>query len=89
MPKAKSVYNGRLFINVTPEFDGKFTDWAIRLGISKSQFGNMCLQAGLNSLIRAVSPEEAFNPETIVKILQAAKRQNVQLDFSDFEVKTD
>lgn len=79
----------RLFITVTPEFDERFTGWADRLGVSKSQFGNMCLQAGLNSLIRAVAPEEAFTPDMIVKIMEAAKKQDIQLDFTNFETKKD
>lgn len=77
----------RIFVAVTPEFDEHFTGWATRLGVSKSQFGNMCLQAGLNSLIRAVAPEEAFTPEMIVKIMEAAKKQNIEIDFSDFQKK--
>ena len=77
----------RIFIDVTPDFDQKFTDWASRLGVSKSQFGNMCLQAGLGSMVRAVAPEESFSPEMMIKIMQEAMKQNVQLDFNDFEVK--
>lgn len=74
----------KVFVSVTPEFDERFTNWSKRLGVSKSQFGNMCLQAGMNSLIRAVAPEEAFTPEMLVKIIQEASKQNVQLDFGDF-----
>lgn len=74
----------KVLIAVTPEFEQRFTGWAIRLGLTKSQFGNMCLQAGMNNLIRAVAPEEAFTPEMMVKIIQEAARQNVQLDFGDF-----
>jgi hypothetical protein len=82
MAKSQTV---RISIAITPDFDDKFKNWAKRLGVSKSQFGNMCMQAGLNSLIRAVSPEEAFSPETIVKVIEAARKQNVQLDFNDFQ----
>lgn len=77
----------RLFITVTPEFDEKFSSWAERLGVSKSQFGNMCLQAGLNSLIRAVAPEEAYSPEVIIRILEEARKQGFQMDFSDLNLK--
>jgi hypothetical protein len=74
----------KLFITVTREFDDKFTSWAKRLGLTKSQFGNMCVQAGLNSLIQAVSPVEAFSPEQLVAIVEAAQKQGKQVDFSDF-----
>lgn len=79
----------RIFVTVTPEFEEKFTSWAARLGVSKSQFGNMCLQAGLNSLVRAVAPEEAYSPAVIVRILEEAKKQGFQLNLSDFKEQKD
>ena len=73
----------RIFVAVTPEFDERFTAWATRLGVSKSQFGNMCLQAGLSSVVRAVAPEEAFTPELLAQIILAGQKQGVQLELSD------
>ena len=73
----------RLFITVTPDFDEKFSSWALRLGVSKSQFGNMCLQAGLSSVVRAVAPEEAFTPELLAQIIGAGQKLGVQLELSD------
>ena len=84
--RVKGVRLPKLFVSVTPEFDERFTSWSKRLGVTKSQFGNMCMQAGMNSLIRAVAPEESFTPAQIVQIVAEAKKQNVQLDFTDFEV---
>lgn len=74
----------KLYIKVSPEFYEKFVSWADRLGLTRSQFGNMCLQAGIGSLIRAISPEEAFTPEQLIKIIQAGEKQGVKVDFSDF-----
>lgn len=82
MPKADTK---RILITVHNDFDEKLTSWAARLGVSKSQFGNMCLQAGMNSLIRAVAPEEAVAPELLVKIFQEAQRQGIQLDFNNLK----
>lgn len=75
----------RLYIKVTPEFDEKFSGWAKRVGLTKSQFGNLCIQAGLNALITAVSPAESFTPEMLVGIIQAAEKKGVQLDLTDFK----
>lgn len=62
----------KLFIKVTPEFDEKFTAWAKRFGMLKSQFGNLCVQTGLNHVINTVNPVESFSPEQLVAIAKAA-----------------
>jgi len=77
----------RIFVTVTPEFEKRFIDWATRLGVTKSQFGNMCLQAGLSSVVRAVAPEEAFTPELLAQIIGAGQKQGIQLELSDFVKK--
>lgn len=75
----------KLYIRVTPEFEEKFSGWAKRVGLTKSQFGSMCVQAGLNALITAVSPSEAFTPDQLVNIIQAAQKKGIQLEMSDFQ----
>ena len=80
---AKREQQPRIFVTVTPEFDAHFTGWASRLGVTKSQFGNMCLQAGLSSVVRAVAPEEAFTPELLAQIIGAGQKQGLQLELSD------
>lgn len=75
----------KLAIRVTPEFEAKFIEWAARLGLTRSQLGNICVQSGLNAVIRAVSPEESLTALQIVEIIQAAKAQGMELKKSDFE----
>lgn len=82
MAKKNSI---RFTVALTPEFDGEFTSWANRLGVSKSQFANMCMQAGLSALVRAVAPNEAFTPAQMVKIILEAKKQGLDLDFTSFQ----
>jgi hypothetical protein len=79
----------KLYIRVTPEFYAKFKGWAERLGLNMNQFGNMCIQAGIGSIIRAVSPEDAFTPEQIVAIMKAADRKGIDLTFTDFISRDD
>ena len=71
----------KLYVAVTNEFDDRFMAWAKRLGLTKSQLGNICVQAGLNAVIRAVSPEEAFSSEQIVDILETAKDRGLNLEI--------
>jgi len=67
----------KLYIRVTPEFYEKFREWAARLGLTLNQFGNICVQAGIGNVIRAVSPEDAFTPELIASIVRAAESQGI------------
>jgi hypothetical protein len=82
MAKKNSV---RFTVSITPEFDADFSSWAVRLGVSKSQFANMCIQAGLNALVRAVAPNEAFSPSQMVQLMKEAKKQGLDLDYSNFQ----
>jgi len=68
MPKEKKI---RVWTSVTPELDGKVEFWAEKLGVTKSQLINMCLQAGLKNIITAFSPEDVFTPETWAKLVKA------------------
>lgn len=77
----------KLYIRVNPEFDQEFTSWANRLGLTKSQFGAICVTSGLYHIIQAVSPVEAITPEQLVAIVQAAQSKGVELDLSEFERK--
>jgi hypothetical protein len=77
--------NVRFTVSLTPEFNDEFGGWAARLGVSKAQFAGMCMQAGLGSVIRAVAPQEAFTPKQMVKIMQEASRQGIDLTFQDFK----
>jgi hypothetical protein len=62
----------KLYIKVPAEFFENFVSWAGRLGLTRNQLGNICLQAGLKNIIRAVSPEEALTAEQIVSIARLA-----------------
>lgn len=87
MVKDRDEY--KLYVRVTKDQYERFTGWAKRLGLTYSQFGNMCIQAGMGALIRAVAPEEAFTPAQLLSIFREAEKQDVQLDFSDFVRKGD
>lgn len=57
----------KLFIRVTKDQYERFTTWAERLGITYSQFGRMCVQAGMNAIIRALADEEVFTTSGLPK----------------------
>ena len=73
----------KLYIYVTPELNETFCKWAEKMGVNKSQFGNMCIQAGMQHLIQAVSPLDAMRPDQMVALFKAAQEQGLKMDLSD------
>lgn len=78
----------RVTARVSDETAEKARTWADRLGISQSQFLSMAIQAGIGSIIRAVSPEEAMRPEQWAAIVRAAQDQGVIFQGGEDEKKT-
>lgn len=72
----------RIQVKVSKEFYDKFDEYCKRFRMTKSQFGNMCLQAGYNAIVRAVAPEELFTPEQLVKLAMAIEKEGVSVDLA-------
>lgn len=71
----------RLNVRITKEFNEKLDLWTDRLGLSKSQLTAMALQAGLNNVIRVISPEEVLTPEIMKMFIEATKNMEVNNDL--------
>lgn len=67
----------RIMARVADETAEKIAYWAKRMGISQSQLASICIQAGIGSIIRAISPEDAFTPQQLALIIKAAEEQGV------------
>jgi type II secretory pathway component PulM len=63
------MQNKKLYIVITDEFDEKLSSWSKRLAVSKSQLAAMAAQAGLDNIVRSVSPQETFTPQQWAQIL--------------------
>jgi hypothetical protein len=61
-------------IRVTPEVNEKINLWTKKLGISKSALVQMCISAGMGSIIRAIAPEEVMTPEMWARIVQEVQK---------------
>lgn len=70
----------RINVRVTKEFNKKLDTWAARLGLNKSQLCTMALQAGLNNIVRSISPEEVLTPDVLKMIMDIAKQQEANND---------
>lgn len=78
----KRLSDWRIQIKVSEEFYKRFDDYCKKFRLTKSQLGNICLQSGFNAIVRAVSPEEIFTPEQIVKIVRAMEKEGLDVDIS-------
>lgn len=79
----------RVVARVADETADKIAYWADRMGVSQSQLASICIQAGLGSVIRAISPEEAFTPEQLAKIIKAAEKEGIKFEGSSDEKKAE
>lgn len=61
----------RLSSTVSDETAEKILYWSKKLNINKSQMINISILAGLDTVIRAISPMESMTPEQIVQIGEA------------------
>jgi hypothetical protein len=77
----------KIFVRVTEETYNRFSEWAARVGLTKSQFGNLCIQAGLSAVVQAVSPADAFSPDQLVAIIEAAKKKGLDIDIEQLKEK--
>jgi len=66
----------RFTVRVSDELGVVVQKYAYEFGVTQSQFGGMCIQAGLGAILRAVKPEESIPIETWAKIVQEVEKLN-------------
>lgn len=74
--------NPRVFAVVSHELNDKLIYWAQRLGVSKSVLIAMCIQAGLNSVVRSVYPEEVLPADKLAEVVRLLSEKG--FDASQF-----
>ena len=77
------MQNKRLYIVITEEFDVKLTEWSKRLAVSKTQLAAMAAQAGLDNIVRSVSPQETFSPQQWAAIFAEMVKTGKPITLSD------
>lgn len=68
----------RFTVRVSDELGVTVQKYAHEFGVTQSQFGGMCIQAGLGAILRAVKPEESIPTETWAKIVREVEKLNDQ-----------
>ena len=56
------------------EFD-KLKTWSRKLGVTMGQLGGMATQAGMDGIIRAVSPVDSVTPAKWAEIIEAMEQK--------------
>ncbi len=67
----------RLWCTVPLEVGDQIDLWHKKLGLQKTQFVSLCVQAGIKYIIRTMEPESAFTMEQWAKIAELAARSEV------------
>lgn len=70
----------RVMARVPDEVGEKISVWSKRLGLNQSQLTGMAIQAGLDSIIRAVSPVESMSPTQWAAIMEAMEKRGFSLE---------
>lgn len=68
MARAKAK---RIYARLPEDFYKDFERYAVRFGLSVSQFAGMCIQAGYMSVVRSVAPEEVMTDSQLKRIVEA------------------
>lgn len=70
----------RVLATVPDDTKARLTEWCERLSVAESQLAGMSIQAGLDSIIRAVAPVESVTPDQWAQIVKAMQAQGMVLD---------
>ena len=85
-PKNSKKFRMNLYIPV--DINEKLELWSEKIELPKSNLINLAIRAGLDSIIRAIDPTAAFDPETWAQIVKAIKPEDVNLESEKMGKKT-
>jgi len=69
-----------ILVRLSPETSRDFEKWRKKLNQDKSGFASLCIQAGLKSVVRGVSPESVWDEKVLANVIGlVAKSQGINL----------
>ena len=71
-----TMRNDRTYITLLPDLNARVNAYAQRLSMTKTQFLVLCVQAGMNSVIRAIFPEEVIPAGRMAEIIREMENLN-------------
>lgn len=75
----------RITARVPDDVNEKLDIWYVKLGLTKSQLAGIAVQAGLDSVLRAISPVDSLSELQLARILRVAEAAGVGLKGVDNE----
>lgn len=77
-PKKSKKFRMNLYIPV--DVNEKLELWSEKIELPKSNLINLAIRAGLDTIIRAIDPVAAFEPEQWAEIVKAIKPEDVDIE---------
>lgn len=68
----------RITSRIPVDVDEKMKLWCERLGVTKAQFSGMCIQAGIDSVIRGISPIDSLTDDQLKRVLRLGADASVK-----------
>lgn len=59
----------RITARISDELNARLDAWCVKLGVNKGQLAGICITAGFDAVIRAVSPVDSLNDEQLKRIV--------------------
>lgn len=59
----------RITARISDDLNAKLDSWCAKLGVNKGQLAGICITAGFDAVIRAVSPVDSLNDEQLKRIV--------------------
>lgn len=75
---AQKKHRINLFIPL--DLDQALERWSVKFDISKTVLINLSIRAGLDAIVRAISPQDALSPEQWADIIAAAKNKGLEFE---------
>lgn len=62
----------RITARISDDLNAKLDSWCAKLGVNKGQLAGICITAGFDAVIRAVSPVDSLNDDQLARVLRVA-----------------
>jgi len=61
----------RITARISDELNDKLDAWCRKLGVNKGQLAGICITAGFDAVIRAVSPVDSLSDQQLARVFRA------------------
>lgn len=78
----------RLTTRVPDDVNEKINFWCKRLSVSKTQFTGICIQAGIESVVRGISPVDSLTDEQLARVLKVGAAAGVVFNVGEDEASS-